>query len=237
MTIKLSKSTAGRVDGGSNQHLIIAIAQQHARQAASGIVALTDSSGGTASTTRSVVSIPADLANKAASGSDLATAASAVTQLTLVKDAILELATKAKAVAAAIGVPAADQLTYNGGGTAADGTIGAIGTTTGAATGAQASNVNTSILALDGALYTVSRFVSQLATAEGVNTLSTAKDLGTFAKTVAAITIGAGADAAPGVKKAELDAKLALFANNIATIAARLNALRGTFVPEVVVVA
>ncbi|QSY98648.1 hypothetical protein J2J97_31760 (plasmid) [Rhizobium bangladeshense] len=235
MTIKLSKSTAGRVDGGSNQHLIVALAQQHARNAASGIAALTDNSSGVAAATRDVVAIAADLTDKAASGSDLASTATATTQLTAVKDAILELATKALAISTTIGFPT--PITYNGGGTAADGTIDAIGTTTGAATGAQASNVNATITALDNALFTVSRFTSQLATAVGKDTLITSKDLGTFSTTVAAITVGVGAAASPGVKKAELDAKLALFANNIATIAARLNALRGTFVPEVVVVA
>jgi hypothetical protein len=233
MTIKLSKSTAGRTDGGSNQHLIVAIAQQHARQAASAVTALTDSSGGTADTARKVVAVPADLVNAPNAATNLASGATAASTLNLVKDAILELATKANAIAVAIGAP---QITYNGGGTAVDGTIAAIGTTTAAATGAQKTETNAAILALDNALFTVSRFTSQLALAEGRPTLVTAKDLGVFSKTVAAITVATGTAADPGVTKAALDAKLALFANNIATVAAKLNDLRAAFVPEVLVV-
>ena len=235
MTIKLSKSTAGRVDGGSNQHLIVAIAQQHARIAASAVAALTDSSGGTASATKTVVAVPADLANEANAGGNLASAATALAKLDLVKDALLELATKSNAIADAIGIPAAEKLTYNGGGTAADGTIGAIGTTTAAATGSQALNLNASILVLNEAMFTVAKFANKLSAATGKDQ-NIVSIVGEYDQTVAAITNAAGADASPGVTKVAIDAKLALYAHNIATIAARLNAIRAAAVPEIVVV-
>lgn len=236
MPIKLSKSTAGRIDGGSNQHLIVAIAQQHARQAASAVSALTDSSGGTASASRVVVDVLADLANVANSGGNLATATSALASLNLVKDALLELATKANAVADAVGFSAADKIVYNGGGTAVDGTIAAIAASTAGATGAQATNLNASILALNEAMFSVSHLVNKLAIAQGKPQLVIQID-GEYDETVAAITLAAGSDASPGVTKVALDAKLTLYAANVATIAARINDLRAAFVPEVVVVA
>lgn len=232
MTIKISKSTAGRVDGGSNQHLIVAMAQQIARQVTAAETDITDSSGGTASTTLTLVDIAADFANVADNSTSLASGTTAAAKLNLVKDAILELATKANALATKIGVTG---LTYNGGGTSADGTIGAIGTTTAATTGAKATESNATVLLLNDALFSVAALVNRLAVATGVAPLKV--DLtGTFASTVASITVATGTAADPGISKTAFDAKLALYANNIATVAARLNALTAAFVPDVVVV-
>lgn len=232
MTIKFSMSTAARVDGGSLNQLLGVIAQQTARQVTTAENDLTDSSGGTASAKREIVAVPADLVNAANAGTNLASSATALAKLDLVKDALLEIATKANSLATKIGTA---PLTYNGGGTAADGTIGAIGTTTAAATGAKATETNASILVLNEAMFSVARFINRLCTATGVQRLDV-KIVGEFDDPVLAITNAVGTAADPGVTKAALDAKLALYANNIATMAARLNVMTGTFVPDVVVV-
>lgn len=239
MTIKLSSSTAGRVDGGSNQHLIVALAQQLARIPASSVSALTDSSTGVASASRAIVPVPADLTNVPNASTNLASGSTSLAGLNAVKDALLELATKANAIATAIG---ADPLTYNGGGTAADGTVNAIGVTTAATTGAKATESNTSISALNVALADVAHFVNRLARATGKSRLVIDKTLaqssvtnGTI--TVSALTLSTGTAADPGVTKAAFDAKLALYAANVATIAAKINDIRSAYVPEVVVVA
>lgn len=234
-TIKVSQSTAGRVDGGSNQRLIVHLAQQHARVAigTAAIAALTDSSGGAADANRKIVPVLADLVNAANSGTNLADSTTGLAKLNLVKDAILELATKASAVAVAIGAPS---ITYNGGGTAVDGTIAAIGSASAAATGCKATETNASIIALDNALFSVAKMINTLLVATNKPKLVIDRAAGVYSSTVAAVTPAIGTPADPGVTAAAFNAKLVLFSNNIATLAVRVNDLRSAYVPDVLVV-
>jgi len=231
MPIKLSASHGAAVDGTSPEMVNVMLAQTLAAIKAAGVTDLTDSSGGTASSTFALVAVPADLVNAPNAATNLASKATAEAQLNLVKDALLELATKANAVATATNVLG---LTYNGGGTSADGTIAAIGTTTAAATGAQAAATNTVITNLNNAMASVEGLIDRIAVATGKLKMTGAV-VGTYSQTVAAITVDTGTAADPGVTKAALDAKLALYAANIATLAAKLNTITGAWTVEVVV--
>lgn len=230
--IKFSKSTGGRVDGGPDTALLAAMAQQFAAIKASATTDLTDSSTGSADSDFEIVAVAGNLVNAAASGSDLSTKASAEAKLNLVKDALLELATQANTLATALGVTG---LTYNGGGTAADGTIAAIAATTGGATGAQATETNATIVSLNAAFSSVAELINRVATATGGTKLINSTGAAAVS-TVAAITVDAGTGADPGIKKTALDTKVAAFANNVATAAAALNAMTGAWAVGITVV-
>lgn len=235
MAIKFSKSTGSRVDGGSSVHLIAAIAAQAARVAIAGEADIVDSTGGVASAVRKLVAVAPTLANVAASGSNLADKTTTEAALNLVKDAILELNTKAAALATKLGI---STLTYNGGGTASNGTLEAISSTvTGAATGVQATQMNATITAINDAFASVVALINAIAVATGVDTLDLSDLKGSWMQTVPAITVAGGAAASPGVSKAAVDAVLVAYKNNLATAASVLNAVTGNTVPLVLVVA
>lgn len=231
-----------RRDGHTNDgDLMVALAQQHARIASAAVADLTDSSGGTADATApySLLNVTQDAANVAASGLSLADKTTTEANLNLVKDALLEMATTGNLAAVAVG---AASVTYNGGGTAANATIEAIGVAvTGAATGVVAASYNATTLALKDAMFTVGALINRLAVATGRPqlVLSALQDSVTieYDSTVAAITVAGGTAADPGVTKVRVDADLVKFRTNIATMAARLAAVIGVAgAPEVLVV-
>jgi hypothetical protein len=231
--VKISRSNGARVDGGAESHVIARLAQMFAANKASAISDLTDSSGGVASTSYAIVAVAADTANVANSGTSLASKATAEAKLNLVLDAIKEIVAKANSVAAVVGLTS---VTDSSGGTTADGTIGAIGTTTAATTGVQAVSVNATITRLNNFMFTAAALVNQVAIATGGQEVSVALS-GTYSSTVASLTVDGGTAADPGVSKTALDAKLVLYAANIATLAAALNGITGAWTPSLVVVA
>jgi hypothetical protein len=232
MTIKISKSTGGRVDGGPDTHLLAAIVQQMASEKASTITDLTDSSGGSASSSYTLTSVAGDLVNVANSGTSLAGKVTTEAKLNLVGDALKELLAKANAVAAVVGVAS---ITDNSGMTAVDGTIAAIGTVTAVTTGAPATATNAILVVLNNYQFTVAKQINKIMTAVGGPTL-VGLTTGTYASPVAAVTIATGTAADPAVSKTAMDAKLAVFTANIATMAAALNAVTGAWAVNVVVV-
>lgn len=218
------------INADSHTQVMRALAESIANQALkAGVSAgLTDSSGGTAGSATSAVS--ATVVNAANSGTNLAPKVGTEAALNLVKDAILELATKANEMAGVVGTRT---ITYNGGGTAADGTINAIGNSgTAASTGVQAASINATTAALDQALYNVIVVANQVAVAAGLTPISIFK--GNLTATVGAITVAGGTAADPGVTKVAMDAVLTAYANKIAAVAAKLNAARTIQAPKVV---
>lgn len=235
MAIKFSKSLGSRVDGGSSTHLIAALAAQAARIAIASETDITDSTGGVAAGSRKLVAVNPTLVNVANSGSNLADKTTTEAALTAVKDAILELHTKAAALGTKLGLT---NVTYNAGGTTGDGTVGAIAATvTGAATGVKATETNATLSALNDAFASVVGEINAAAIATGVDILDVSDMKGSWLSTVPALTVAGGTAATPGVTKASVDAVLDAYRNNVATAVAVLNAITGNTVPLVLVVA
>lgn len=229
MGIKITKGGTYK-NANSHTEVLRALAQGLANHTLKEKIAadMTDNSGGTAAASLSAYTT---LVNAANSGTNLAPKTGTETALTAIKDALLELATRANAAATHLGITG---ITYNGGGTAADGTIGAIGNSgTAASTGAQAASVNANLDTFDNALYQIARVTNAVCKAVGVTplTLNYSKNLAT---TVSAITVGAGTAADPGITKVAMDAALLAYAHKIASVAAKLNAVRAIQVPTVV---
>lgn len=235
MTIYVHKH--GFEAGVSSHDALVALAQFQVLVALDSVTNVTNSVGGSPSGTYAVVAVPADCVNAAASGTDLADKATTESALGTVRDAIKEVYAKYNTAAAKVGLPS---LTDNLGGTAADGTAGAITVSvTGAATGVQAAALNTTLGSLNEAMYVAAAAVAKLA-----HTSGTAKPviatgaIGTWVTTVPALTISGGTAADPGVKKSVVDAKLALYRTNLNTIITALNgAFAGPTAAPVVVVA
>lgn len=221
MALSNFKTHGGRATtkGYTTDTVVLQLVRAHARNLVSGITDLTDSSGGTASGTRTIVSASTALVNVANSGTSLASAATASASFVTVQDALFELYTKANAYATKVGV---SSITYNGGGVAVDGTIASIPATTAATTGAQAATVNTNLAAFNSAFYNLAVLTNNVLHA--VNGLELILPSGfTVASTVPVLATTSGSAADPGVTKVALDAEIAKLAANVATIAAALN--------------
>lgn len=226
----------GTYTGTANHTKVIQhLAQQAAKQKieASGAAVLTDSSGGT--NTGGLIKTVAAFVDAAASGSDLADQTTSNAVLTAVKDAVKEISTKANAYAGLLGT---STVTDSGGGTAADGTIGAIAATvTGAATGIKATETNIVRLALEDAFVELTSVVNKLAVAAGLypvtlNFTPTASKNGT----IGVITVATGTAATPGVKKSVFDAACVVYRDNVAVLAAKLNEIKTASAQRIVVV-
>lgn len=218
MTIKIN-SQFGNKAGKTVETVVIELAKAHARDVAATVTDVTDSSGGT-DAAGVVVAASVAQVNVANSGTSLAQKAATETALGTVKDALVELFAKANAYATALGLAT---VTYSGGGTAADGTVAAMTVaTTAATTGAQAVETNAQFALINNAFYNVASLTNKIAKATGFAPLTVYTDV---AQTVPAIagTVGTAAD--PGVTKVAVDAALATFRANAATIATKLNAV------------
>lgn len=212
MSIKINAETINPTE------VLYALVQQNARGVVSGVADLTDSSGGTAG---NVVALSTALANAANSGTNLAQKAATETALGTVKDALLELYAKANEYATKLGIA---NVTYSGGGTAADGTVSAVTVAvTAAATGVQAASMNVNLAAINEAFYNVTVLTNKIAKATGYAPVTVFVD--DLATTIATLAVDGGTAADPGVTKAAVDAELVKAANNVATVAAKLNAI------------
>lgn len=213
------------------------LAQSIARLQFGATVALIDGSTGTASLTRAV-QLVAPFKDAAASGSNLATKATVGAALVTVQNAQATLFNRVNKALAKLGL---DTIAYNGGGV-----IGASGSagdpddlsiqavtksTTAAATGIPAAALQVTADALNASFYDLSVLTNRLSRAVGVDDL--AVFVGAPRSTVPALAALGGADAAPGVTKVAADAALVVWANNVATIAARLNAITSATQPLV----
>lgn len=218
MTIKLQSN--GAYSGAkSTSEVFRALAQGQAAIALDGasVTDLTDSSGGTAA---DAIALPKHFTATAVDGTNLAGKASTETALGLVVDGLLEVMATANACATGIGIAT---VTDNSGGTAANDTIAAMTVAvTGAATGAQVTESNAVLDALNNYAATAVELVNSVCASVGVSKLQLT-GLGDAQSPVAAVSTGTGtAAAANAVSKADMDAALVAYANAVASMAARL---------------
>ena len=234
-TIKVHRK--GGTYSGANTHTeaVQALAGQIAHERAATVSAFTaDNSGGTAGV---AVSASPTFENVANDGGNLAQKADFESSAGNVADAIAEIVDKANAITAAISGELV-QLTDNSGGAGADGTIAAIDADiTAAATGVQATECNTIGAAIDQAMAKAAKAVNQALIACNFKPLKTLGLEGDGSDTIAAIPTDGGTAADPGVSKAAADAAFATWANNIASMAAKLDACATAGNPKVLNVA
>ncbi len=208
-----------------------ALVQTEGRRRAATVSALTNNSGGTAGTLTKQSEALTQIAN---TGSNLADKTTTEAAWNTVLDAIGEIFSKANALATPLGVTT---VTNNAGGTSPDSTIGAVTVSvTGAATGVLAANTNTVHTAFNNAIYRAAVLTNHLAAATGNSLIAIASDykVTPLVSTVAAITVDGGTAASPGVLKADIDAALVVFRNNIKTIASKLITINTTTAPLVI---
>lgn len=224
MTVKVNRKDGSNNAGKNPTELLIALAQDVAKIKLenAGLTAFTDNSTGDPTPAADAVQEVAAFTETADGGgggtSADATAAAAV--LVTVKNAIKELSTRTSAIAAKIGVP--DFTADNGGGATADGTIAAIDqTVTAATTGAQDTETNASRVTINNAFYEVTYKVNEIARALGLPELAVFS--GTRTGTIALITTTVGSAGDPAVSKADFDAAVTKWADNVAFIAAKLD--------------
>lgn len=220
MTIKLDLHTA---HNGEFLAATLRAVLQYQAQGAVAATALTDNSTGSAGT---LAAAAEDVTNTADGGTTLAGKASTETALGTVKNALATLFAKANAAATTLGL---DTVTYSGGGTSGGNTLGAVTqSVTAGTTGAQATEWNAIVADINAAFYVLGALVNRLATATGHDKLALTGVAGyTYGSTVAAISTDTGTAADPGVTKVAADAALDVFANNAATVAAKVNEVVG----------
>lgn len=233
--------------------VVVALSQDLARRTASAVAALTDNSAGTPDTDNVITGYGTELVNVANSGGNLAIATTASSEIGVqvitaqVRDAIGEVLEKADAILVALGLHEASSVVDNSGRATPDGTIGAIDLDVGTgATGVQATETNVIRRKLNNYLYTAAKLVNKVALATGVPGVSIsipAEDQVNLLPTNGFGTIAAfgvtntGTSASPGVAKAQADLWIGAMANDVATLAAVLNAAANDTVKPKVLVA
>jgi hypothetical protein len=220
MTIKIQSN--GAFTGANSVSAILrAIVQTQAAQSLNAAVVtdLVDSSTGTAAST---VALPANVQATAQSGSNLATKAALEAAFATVLNGMGEVLAKANTMGTAIGLPV---IVDGSGAAVVDGTIAAITkTVAGATTGAQVAQTNEVINGLNDYLVTIAARVNELCAAVGVKTVKLS-GAGREQSPVSAKGLGTGTAAATtAVSKASADALLVVYANAVATLAAKLTA-------------
>jgi hypothetical protein len=221
MAIKLNSVSLDQTNGKTVESVVGELAKAHCRSVCSGVAALTDSSGGTGGS--SLLAVSTDLTNSANSGTSLAQKASTEAALGTVKDALLELFTKANEYATKLGL---DNVTYTGGGTTADGTVSAITVSvTAATTGGAATATNAVFDEINQYFYVLSVLTNKLLRAQGYSELTTSDITDTWTASLGALSVDVGTATDPAITKAEVDAELVKMRTNVATIATKLNSL------------
>lgn len=238
MTTKISAnafSGTGQVFDGTLAAAVRGMAQNIAVKAASGVADFTaDNSGGSAGSTIANVTrftLSAVGSNNAVAKAEAETAAGGVV------DGLMEIVAKAQAVNAVVG--AFGTLTDSMGGTAADGTIAAIDVSaTGAGSSlASAAGMNTLYDTLRSRTVQAAYYVNALCRATGQTELTVSIDnalyTAAWGTTFAAVSTDTGTavdgsdalEANACVLKTEWDAAQVVFANAIASMAAKLDAM------------
>lgn len=196
---------------------------------AAAATAVTDNSGGVANGSNPPVLTRAGEATAVANaGTNLAQKASTEAALGTVRNALATLFAKTATANTKLGL---NPVTYNGGGADGNGTVAAVTkSVTADAVGVNANGYNAATKAINDALYTLAVLISRVAVATGTRRL----DVSSFSAasqsllgSVPAISTDTGTAASPGVSKAKVDADLTVFANDVATLAAKLNGAIG----------
>lgn len=222
-------------DGSSMAEALRAVMQYQGKSAVVA-TALTDSSAGAASASRLIATvIPAvATANSATSLADKVTTEAA---MVTVQNALATLYAKTATATAVLGLPA---ITYSGGGASGGNTVAAVTkTVTAAAVGVPVVAWNAFSVAVGSAFYQLGRKVNELCVATGAPLLDLSALKGTaILATVPAMVTATGAAADPGLTAAKAGADLTVFANNVATVAARItNVVASPNLPGAVAVA
>lgn len=223
---------SGNAQAKTTESIILELVKYNARGITSGVSALTDSSGGTNAS--AIVAASTSLVNAANSGTNLAGKATAETALGTVVDALGELYAKANAYATVLAI---DTVTNSGGGTAPDGTVGAVTVAvTAAATGAQAVTTNATLDAINTSFYKLGVLVNKIAIAQGKAKLALPAGY-VYTNAVAALSTDTGTAADPGITKVAFDAELVKLRANVASVAFILNSFNdGNTVATVIAV-
>lgn len=183
---------------------------------------LTDNSTGL---TTGALSLPTvtGLANTPDDGTSLAQKAATETQLGLIKDAFQELATRTIALHTKLGL---GTFTYSGGGTTADGTIGAISDTiTAAATGVTLANLTPIVSAYNGAVGYLARKINEVAVATGTAELDASAYQDVPLANPSALSTNTGTAADPALTAVAVGVIVKGYEDNIGRMAAKLNAI------------
>lgn len=202
-------------NGKTNGEIMRAMAQQIAHIKTT---ALTNPVNNVAASVAPFAGVTDAFVNVANAGTNLAQKAATETALGTVKNAIACLIDQSNTISASLGLAAITDST--GGTVSTPGTIPAVTqTTTAAATGAQATELNAIRANLNNAFYVLFLRARQIARAIGrpdpVLTFQ-----GVPGATIPAISTGTGTAADPGVTKAAVDAALLKWANAAHTLAA-----------------
>lgn len=235
MPIKISKDGGAALDGSNPEKVMLALAKQHAQLTVAAVAAFTDNGAGTSNGN---VVLSAPVANAANAATNLAGKATSEAAAATVLDALMELAVKSNEYGTALGL---GTLTNNLGGTAADGTIGAVTkTVTAATTGIQASNTNTYIVAVNKVLNSIRAKVNAASralgyTEVGLTITSGAEDPALLTTLPALVVNSLGTAADPGVTKVAFDAVLTQQANSIKALSVAIDALTAARAPLVLV--
>lgn len=231
------KTVAGGAGMGMLADSVRALAQGVAKTAADAVAPFTADNSGGAASDGTMPAIPA-MASTPASGASCPTKATVETALGTVRDAFMEIAAKITAIAAV--VPAFTPTTSIGG-TAADGTIAAIGALTGATSARVArTGLEAQVAAYRAVLANLTADVNALAVATGEDELGHSLDAYIVGDHVyAALTTDTGAAASDGtasVVTAEATAVFTAFADSIAELADKLDTIvDGTALPVTVI--
>lgn len=230
MSIKFTKTDQIGMNQNGEPASLLAVrdAQQHARDVARNLSALTDSSGGSVSFPQSVNLLPT-FADFLASGSTLADATAFAASLAKLKNALGEVATKARSVALAVGAPVE---VWDGGGTAT-GTVPALDLTATAISGVAptASGLLTVTAAYNTAFIGLVGLVNGIDVATGnslVKPVPTSFGSQYTSIPGASLPVAATATSATaGLRQSDVTTWLATAANNVATLAYNINQVVG----------
>lgn len=234
MTIKINKHTfsgTSSVFDGKLAGILMSLAANQAIIAAATVADLTDNSGGTANGTISAIPV---ITNHQLVGTDSVQKAATETALGTVRDALSEIIAQLNDVKAVL--PAFPTLADNTGGTAADGTVGAISVTLAGVSVSLASAVGVRAVAaaLASRLAQATHFVNLAAATVGiVPVVDNSGGASSVATTFAAVSLDTGAavdgadatDAKAGVAKTEADALLAALRDGVTELVVKLNAI------------
>jgi hypothetical protein len=211
----------GHIIGSVSDTLFLKeLATDMAKMYADTFTNLTDNSTGV---TTGALTLPtvAGLTNSADDDTSLAQKAATETQLGLVKDAFQELATRTIALHTKLGL---GTFTYSGGGTAADGTIGAINDTiTAAATGVTLANLTPIVTAYNGAAGYLARKINEVAVATGTTELDVTAYQDVAIANPSALSTNTGTAADPALTAVQVGVIIKGYEDNIGRMAAKLN--------------
>lgn len=218
------------VFNGTLATVIRALAQGYARNAVIDATPddLTDNSGGTAG---AAIEVRSKLDAHVLSGSDSTPKAGLETALGTVLAAVHEIGTKANELAALLGL---DELTLPTG--TSDGTIGAVTVTVAGSNTALApvAGVNAKLTSISAYISAVAAKVNEVSIATGFDPVPDASKDGKLTTVFTGLDAGVGtavtgaAGGNEGVLATSVNAELAKFANNVATMAAKLSEVIGS---------